>query len=1113
MATLNPRLADLSDDDRQVLESWLVEFDQRWDEGRLANRLDQIPPGSSWRLPALAEMVKIDLERQWGRGRQISLESYLEEFPELGSPGDVSIDLIQAEYEVRRQFGASLTVEDYHRRFPHMAGELARLNPQGDSALSRQSSVAAPSRSSSQFQKPAKTPEQLREQFGRYRIVRRLGQGGMGSVYLANDTHLQRPVALKVPDFGNHEAPEARRRFLEEARSAATLDHPYLCPVYDAGEIDGQPYLTMAYIEGQSLAVLIGDEGWPQRQVAALVGKLALALQDAHTRTVIHRDLKPANVMIKTTGGRREPVIVDFGLARRDNPEEQRLTKSGQIMGTIGYMAPEQIRGDLNEIGPACDIYALGVILYELLTGRLPFSGSGLAIAGEILTKSPLPPSALRTDLDPALEAICLKAMAKTKMDRYTSMSELAAALTGFLQSPSASPTQAASSGSTATPSSTSGERLQPAGSNSLVGQFLARMAGTKERPSPIPAPGPVAAPAPLRERRRPMWPMVVAAGVIGVVVLCAMVYVVTGKGRFNHEVRDLTGPAISDPVRPDSTAHGSGRLPPGPAQTVVGELTSTHVTAPSLAKEPASPPVIAKTNAKGEFQPLFNGKDLTGWVPFAGKPGHWRVENGILTGSGADWSSLWTVRDDCRDFHLRVEARISEGGDGGVFFRGAFPSQAYLVKIVGNRGNYQGSTGGLVSGTGKAIVPHRVRVVTPGEWLMLEVIAEGDNIVTKVNGETSTIYTDAKSPSRNNSIGLEQRLPATVIEFRKIEIKELDGTAGATGGLSTGPARTVVGEATSPPGTHPVGVEKEQVIAPRAAGSAEAKPPGALAAAAVLTPAPKRAEKPRASPLLRSRARRNSNVPLKEISNGIGIRLVLIPAGDFLMGSPETDQNALPREKPQHAVRINRPFYLGVYEVTQRQYLQVTGTNPSKSKGFDEMPVENVSWVDAIAFCNKLSEQEGLKPYYALGAVVGSGGTGYRLPTEAEWEYACRAGSPTRYVFGDTPERLGEFAWHGGNSDHKTHRVGLKLQNDWGLYDIRGNVNEWCWDLYDEGYYGRSPAADPLGPSLGALRVVRGTGCHAAPRFYRAANRGTHAPSDKNDSIGFRVARSLPGP
>ena len=228
----------------------------------------------------------------------------------------------------------------------------------------------------------------------------------------------------------------------------------------------------MAYIEGQSLAALIGEKGWPPRQVAALVGKLALALQEAHAQKVIHRDLKPANVMIKTTGERREPVIVDFGLAHRDNPDEVRLTRTGQLMGTLSYMAPEQIRGDLKEIGPACDIYALGVILYELLTGRLPFDGSGLAVAGQILTVAPLPPSTHQSDLDPALEAICLKAMAKQVGDRYASMGELAAALTGFLRSPSATPTPTSPAGSAASPSPPSG-RPPPPGWRQLSGRSV----------------------------------------------------------------------------------------------------------------------------------------------------------------------------------------------------------------------------------------------------------------------------------------------------------------------------------------------------------------------------------------------------------------------------------------------------------------------------------------------------------------------------------------------------------------------------------------------------------------------------------------------------------------
>ena len=148
----------------------------------------------------------------------------------------------------------------------------------------------------------------------------------MGSVFLADDTQLERPVALKVPGFGANIGPEGdgvlRPR---RARTAATLEHPYLCPAYHAGEIDGQLYFTMAYIEGKSLEALIGEPGWPPRQVAALVGKLALAMQEAHAQKVIHRDLKPANVMIKTTGERREPVIVEFGLAHRDNPDEVRF--------------------------------------------------------------------------------------------------------------------------------------------------------------------------------------------------------------------------------------------------------------------------------------------------------------------------------------------------------------------------------------------------------------------------------------------------------------------------------------------------------------------------------------------------------------------------------------------------------------------------------------------------------------------------------------------------------------------------------------------------------------------------------------------------------------------
>jgi formylglycine-generating enzyme required for sulfatase activity len=248
---------------------------------------------------------------------------------------------------------------------------------------------------------------------------------------------------------------------------------------------------------------------------------------------------------------------------------------------------------------------------------------------------------------------------------------------------------------------------------------------------------------------------------------------------------------------------------------------------------------------------------------------------------------------------------------------------------------------------------------------------------------------------------------------------------------------------------------------------------------------------------------------PRKPRTNTIGMELVLIPAGEFLMGSPDDNQNAGDDEKQQHRVRITRPFYLGVHEVTQGQYREVTGANPSDFQGSDDLPVEHVSWDEAIAFCNKLSEHEGLKPYYRVGGGAPLGGDGYRLPTEAEWEYACRAGSTTRFSFGDDEARLGEYAWFVGNSDSKTHPVGQKRPNAFGLYDMHGNVWEWCWDGYEAKSYAGSPGADPLGPSQAAARVIRGGGWIIEPRLARSTYRYGFSPEYRKFDLGFRVARS----
>lgn len=325
---------------------------------------------------------------------------------------------------------------------------------------------------------PADPGGDLPAQFGRYRIVRKLGQGGMGAVYLAHDGQLDRPVALKVPRFTAGDG-ESIERFNREARTAATLQHPNLCPVYDVGDVDGRHYLTMAYIEGRSLAELIkGGEPLPEKPVADLVRKLALALEEAHSKGVVHRDLKPANIMIND---RHEPVILDFGLARQVHQTDVRLTAPGTLLGTPAYMPPEQVRGDTTAMGPRCDIYSLGVVLYELLTGQLPFQGANLgALISQVLTTNPPLPSTCRAGISKELEAICLKAMEKDPARRFPSMAQFAGALAAFLNN-EAAPLHVGLEGSTtrmAVPATPSGTGL----ATQLIDQLMARLDASEAR-------------------------------------------------------------------------------------------------------------------------------------------------------------------------------------------------------------------------------------------------------------------------------------------------------------------------------------------------------------------------------------------------------------------------------------------------------------------------------------------------------------------------------------------------------------------------------------------------------------------------------------------------------
>ncbi len=235
------------------------------------------------------------------------------------------------------------------------------------------------------------------------------------------------------------------------------------------------------------------------------------------------------------------------------------------------------------------------------------------------------------------------------------------------------------------------------------------------------------------------------------------------------------------------------------------------------------------------------------------------------------------------------------------------------------------------------------------------------------------------------------------------------------------------------------------------------------------------------------------------DLGGGVALELVLIPAGDFMMGSPKSDDNAAEDEKPQHRVGITRAFHLGKYPVTQEQWQAVMGSNPSHFHG-PKNPVEKVSWDDCQKFLDKLTSKS-----------AGASGV-FMLPTEAQWEYACRATSATRYCFGDDESQLGEYAWYGGELGSKTRPVGQKEPNAWGLYDMHGNVWEWCQDWYDSQYYrksynrGRIVDEDPAGPATGSYRVCRGGGWAYAAAYCRSAFRFYFNPAIRINSLGFRV-------
>ena len=886
-----------------------------------------------------------------------------------------------------------------------------------------------------------------RRVFGRYVLEAVAGRGGMGVVWRARDEELEREVALKFLPETVASDPEAVRDLKRETKRCLELTHPHIVRVYDFVQDAQLAAIGMEFVAGQSLAKSKAEAPGgclTVEELAPLVAQLCAALDYAHGEAkVVHRDLKPANLLVTAEG---KVKVTDFGIARSLTDTHTRLTgRVGNTSGTLAYMSPQQVMG--KKATPADDIYALGATLYELLTGKPPFYTGD--ISHQILHQVPASLAKQRAELEgkgepiPAVwEETILACLAKEPQDRPQSAREVAKRL-------GLAPLMAGA----------------PSPLESRVEAGLERL--QREVPPPS-ASG----------RRRSRNRLLVAAAAILALALGGWYY-------FGSYRPAQLRQAEQQRIKLEQAVAASR------AQVEKEQREQTAILARIDALVDGAAPEVRQATEKAVKAYLAGAPDkdravvqdrwaarLAGWeaarlaatrgglIITTTPPG---AEVGV-GGFAAEKSpaTLKEVKLGKYPVTIRLAGYEEERREAEVKENEFTTLDVMLTRSTGELNLASVPDGLNVDVAGRTVpgappLPVPQTVKTPATLKL-------------PTGDYTLTFHRAGWPDQQQSMTVARNETKPVLAEFVGGALEITSTPSGAEVFSQG-KRLGITPLNFPdliPGSFDLEFRLDGYQTATARGKVRAKETAREAVTLVKIRRPEEGQA--------------WTVP------DLNLEMAYIRPGTFTMGSPANEPGRVNDEGPQTRVTLTRAFWLGRTEVTQAQWEALMGSNPSAFKGASR-PVERVSWVDAIAFCRKLTEQERVAGRLPKGYA-------YTLPTEAQWEYACRAGTTGLYA-GDG--NLDDMGWYSQNSGNTTHPVGQKQANAWGLYDMHGNVWEWCLDWY--GYYPGGRVTDYAGPSSGTRRVFRGGGWGRGAALCRSAFRFKGVISFRFFILGLRVA------